>query len=134
MALRYVEWAEGLLLGHNVDEARRTAARAVDLAVTHGERASETWARCLLGDIALASSEPDLGAARVHYERTRILVEEGALILILGRSHLGLGRLEVLEDRRDKARGHLTTAGRLYREAGTPYWMARVDETLARCG
>ncbi len=134
LALRYVEWAEGLLLGHNVDEARRTAERAVDLAVTHGERASETWARCLLGDIALASSAPDLGAARAHYERARILAEEGALVLILGRSHLGLGRLELMEGRRDEARGHLTAAGRLYRQAGTPYWMARVDETLAGCG
>jgi class 3 adenylate cyclase/tetratricopeptide (TPR) repeat protein len=131
LALRYVEWAEGLLLADNIPEARRAATRAVELAVTHRERASEAWARCLLGDIALTSSAPELDAARAHYGQARALAEEAGLILILGRSHLGLGRLDLLEGHTIAAREHLMTAGQLYRQAGTPYWIARVDEALA---
>src|SRR5262249_16981098 len=38
LALRYVEWAEGLLLAQQIDDARRAALRGLDLAATHGEQ------------------------------------------------------------------------------------------------
>jgi hypothetical protein len=44
LALRYVEWAEALLLAGSVEKARLTAERAVELAVVHHERGNEAWA------------------------------------------------------------------------------------------
>ena len=95
LSLRYVEWAEGLLLADRVDDARRVALRAVELAVAHGERTVETWARCLLGETARASGEPGASVARSHYEQARALAEELGLPLLLARCHLGLGLLEI---------------------------------------
>ncbi len=132
LALRYVEWAEGLLLAHRINEARPAAARALELALAHGEGASETWARCVLGDIALASSEPDAGMARSHYGHARALAEERGLAMLLARCHLGVGRLELLEQHPAQAREHLAAARRLYRQAGSQYWLARVDEALTQ--
>ncbi len=134
LSLRHVEWAEGLLLAGRIDEAARAATRALELAVTHGERTVETWARCLLGDIAMAARQPEVDVARSHYEPARTLAEELGLSLLLARCHLGLGRLEQRGKRPAEAREHLTVAGLLYRQAGSDYWLARVDEALGQLG
>jgi class 3 adenylate cyclase/tetratricopeptide (TPR) repeat protein len=130
LSLHYIELAEGLLLSNSVAEAQRAAMRAIDLAEAHGERSCETWARCLLGDIALAPTRTDAQVARSFYEAARALAEELGLSLLLARCHLGLGRVALIDQNPSDAREHLRDAGRFYRQAGSQYWLARVDGVL----
>jgi class 3 adenylate cyclase/tetratricopeptide (TPR) repeat protein len=132
LSLRYVEWAEGLLLAGRVDEARTAAQRGLELATTHGERGSAVWARCALGDIELTAGAAGAEVARAHYEGAREEAERMELCGFLGRCHLGLGRVEALGDDRARAREHLATAARLYRQAGSRSWLARVEAASAR--
>jgi class 3 adenylate cyclase/tetratricopeptide (TPR) repeat protein len=97
LSLHYIEWAEALLLSNNIGKAQRAATRALDLAKAHGERSCETWARCLLGDIAPASIGTDAQVARSFYEAARALAEELGLSLLLARCHLGLGRVALVD-------------------------------------
>jgi hypothetical protein len=131
LSLRYVEWAEGLLLAGRVDEARTAAQRGLELATTHGERGSAVWARCALGDIELTAGPAGAQVARAHYEGAREEAERMELRGFLGRCHLGLGRVEALGDDRSRAREHLATAALLYRQAGSRSWLARVEAASA---
>ena len=91
------------------------------------EPAIAEWSRA--GKTAQARSA--FWEAQESYEQAMALAEETGLSWLLARCQLGLGRLEGLEEHPAAAREHLTAAGRLYRHAGSPYWLARVDEALA---
>jgi class 3 adenylate cyclase/tetratricopeptide (TPR) repeat protein len=129
LSLRYAEWAEGLLLDGKVAEARRAATRALELALAHGERASEAWARCVLGDVALAASD---GSARGHYGDAAGLAEQRGLSMLLARCHLGLAEVERLAGQPAAAREHLARAAGLYGAGGSRYGLGRVDALAAR--
>ncbi len=134
LSMRYVEWAEGLLLAGRIDEARRATLRAVELTALHGEPAGESWARCVLGDVELASRKADAGAAHAHYEAALAIAEEQGLVLLRARCHLGFGRIDQLAGDPTAAREHLMIAERIYRDVGSPYWLRRVDEARAALG
>jgi class 3 adenylate cyclase/tetratricopeptide (TPR) repeat protein len=134
MSLHYIEWAEALLLSNSIADARRVATRAVELAELQGERGCETWARCLLGDIALAAVDTDAPVARSFYQAAKTQAEEMGLSLLQARCQLGLGRTALVEHYPVDARMHLTAAGRFYRQVGSQYWLARVEDAMAQLG
>jgi class 3 adenylate cyclase/tetratricopeptide (TPR) repeat protein len=128
LSLQYVQWAEGLLISGRVDGARRAAERAVDLASRNGERSSESWARCVLGDVAL---EAGAGDARLHHETALAIAEAQRLPMLCARSHLGLARMASRAGDRAAARQHLAVAGEIYHAARAPRWLARVAHVEA---
>jgi tetratricopeptide (TPR) repeat protein len=128
LGLRYVEWAEALLLDGRPEEARATATRAVEISVAQAERANETWARCLLGDIALATAPVDVETALAHYEQARATADALALAPLLARCRLGLGRAHARLGDLEAAREELAAARAFYSSAGSDYWIARVDD------
>jgi tetratricopeptide (TPR) repeat protein len=128
LSVQYVQLAEGLLIAGRIDEARRAALRAVELASSHGERSSESWARCVLGDVEV---EARAGDAHLHHEAALAIAEEQQLPMLRARSHLGLARIESRAGDRAAARRHLAVAGEIYRAAHAPRWLARVAHVEA---
>ena len=131
LSVQYVQLAEGLLIAGRLDEARRAAERAVDLAACHGERSSESWARCVLGDVEV---EARAGDARRHHETALAIAEAQQLPMLCARSHLGLARMAWRAEDRAATRQHLGVAGEIYRAARAPRWLARVAQVEAELG
>jgi tetratricopeptide (TPR) repeat protein len=130
LALRYVEWAEALLLAENLERAQATATRAFELAVMQGERANESWAWRVLGDIALAAPRGDHEGARAHYEKGRELAQHLGLLPLLARCHLGLGLVHARVSDIARARAAFHAARDFYRTMGSDFWLARAEEQL----
>ena len=46
---------------------------------------------------------------------------------LVGRCHLGLGKLYRRTDKREQAQEHLATATTMYREMGMAYWLEKAE-------
>src|SRR5262249_2829510 len=87
--LAYLAWAQGLLLGGRLDEAKRTADKALERAVTAGERGTEAGVLRLLAEIASLAVPPALGPAQFSYERALALAEGLGMRPLVADCHLG---------------------------------------------
>jgi hypothetical protein len=131
LSLRYTEWAEGLLLDGKVDEARCAAARAVELAVGHGEQAGLALARCVQGEIALASADD---SARSRYAEAAALAHRLQLPTLLARCHAGLAEVARRAQQPAAAREHLAEAARLYGATGSRHGIERIEALAGQLG
>jgi tetratricopeptide (TPR) repeat protein len=118
-------WAEGLLLAGKVDDARRHAHRAIELAVGLGEKGNEAQARAVLADIACVGDEPHEAARLAHHA----LDACAALGMrpAAGRCHLTLGTLYRRAGEEAQAREHLSTAAKMFGEMHMRYWEQRTE-------
>ena len=123
--------AQGYLLGDRTDDASSAAARALELAREHGERANEALTLCVLGDIATHSDPFDVTKAEAHYRNARVLADELGMRPLVAHCHLGLGKLYRRTGNREQAQEHLTTATAMYREMDMRFWREQADADLA---
>jgi predicted ATPase/class 3 adenylate cyclase len=91
--------SEAYLLAGRWPEASATAARALDIARTRGERGCEGWALRLLGEIAVAALPPDLAAAEAHFRAAATIAETLGMRPLRAHCHLGLGKVHALAGR-----------------------------------
>jgi len=130
LALRYVEWAEGSLLAvRSTTRGARPCAASISRSRTASRPPRPRRAAC-----SARSRSPRSCPTRSRRERTtrrRSRSRSGWGWCCPSRAVISGGRVESLARHADLARGHLESAGRVYRQAGSKYWIARVDEALA---
>ncbi len=121
--LSCLAWAEGLLLAGNIQDAKRTADRALELAIASGERGNEVGILRLLAEICASEAPPALGPAVSFYERAKAQAEELAMRPLVAHCHLGLGKLYRRAGKRQEACEHLATATTMYRAMDMRFYL-----------
>jgi tetratricopeptide (TPR) repeat protein len=117
-------------LAGRIDEARRGAARALELAREHKERGHEAWIFRLLGEVAAHPAALDAGQARPRYLEALTLATELGMRPLVAHCHLGLGKLSQRTGNRQQAQEHLATATTMYREMGMTFWLEKAEAAL----
>lgn len=122
-----VWWADALLMAGHLADARRMVDRALELAVSYGERGYEADALHTLACVSAMAGDGDLGERVAQYERARELAAKLGMQPLVGRCHLGLGRLYSGAGHEEEARFHLTRAVHLFRDMGLQFWLAKAE-------
>jgi DNA-binding SARP family transcriptional activator len=122
---------EGYLRAGHLDEAFTRASRALELARTHGDRASEAWANRLVGEIAAARTPPDPAAAVAGYRSALATAIELGMRPLVAHCHLGLARLDDRCGRPAESRAHLEAAARLFAEMRMSFQLPSAPARLA---
>jgi tetratricopeptide (TPR) repeat protein len=123
----WTRWAEGLLLGGNLPEAKRVGRRGLELAEAAGERGFEAEAYHVLARTAAEGDDSELDVACLYYERAVTLAVELGMRPLVAHCHLGLGKLYRRTTDRAKAAEHLTTARAMYQEMDMGVWLEKAD-------
>jgi len=116
--------AQAALLDGQVEEARRAADRAVEVARRYEQRGSEAHVLAVLGLIAAQHASPETEG---HYRGALALATELGMRPLIAHFHLGLGKLYRRTGKSDQAHEHLTTATTMYREMGMTYWLEKAE-------
>jgi tetratricopeptide (TPR) repeat protein len=127
LSLAYLAWAEGLLLAGNIQDAKRTADRALELAVALGERGNEAGILRLLAEISAAEARPAFEPIVSFYERAKALAAELRMRPLIAHCHLGLGKLYRQSRKLEQAREHLTIAATMYSEMDMRFWLEQAE-------
>jgi tetratricopeptide (TPR) repeat protein len=130
LSLSYLAWAEGLLLAGNIQDAKRTADRALELAVASGERGNEVGILRLLAEISASEAPPALEPAVSFYERAKALAFELEMRPLVAHCHLGLAKLFGRTGKREQAHDHLATAATMYHELEMRFWLEKVEAEM----
>jgi DNA-binding SARP family transcriptional activator len=115
---------EGYLRAGRLAEALTSALRALELARTHRERASDAWAHRLAGEIAAVRTPLDVAAAEAGYRSALATAIELGMRPLVAHCHLGLARLDGRRGRPEESRTHLEAAVRLFAEMGMQFWLS----------
>jgi class 3 adenylate cyclase len=126
--------AEGLMTAGQMTEARETARRALDLAVSHKERGHQAWAWRLLGDLDSRDDAGSLGEAEENYRRALSIAEELRMQPVIAHAKMGLGRVMRLRGDRERAEEYLVAAFMLFRSMDVPFWVRRCGEEMMQIG
>ena len=132
ISLWYGWLAEAYLACGQPAEADALAARALDLAVRHGERGNHAWALKLQAELAARRAPSDLDAAKKLYQQALALAEELEMRPLQAHCHLGLGGLYGRVGRAREARTELGMRWRMLRAMGMIFWLPRAEAELAR--
>ena len=125
-SLRVSRLAEALLAaGRDVEDARLTAARAVELAEQHGEQGFRAWSLRLQGELAMQAG--DLEAAAGHLQEALAAGERHEMAPLVARCHLDLAALRARTGDGMAAERTLATAIAMFRELDMPSWRARAE-------
>jgi class 3 adenylate cyclase/tetratricopeptide (TPR) repeat protein len=126
-AIQLAWLGEAYLLEGRLDDAWQRAQEATSLARQHGERSHEAWSLRLLGLILSGRASPDVETAEGYYRQALALAGELGMRPLAAHCHFHLGRLFRATNRQERAREHLVTATRLYREMDMGLWLTRVE-------
>jgi tetratricopeptide (TPR) repeat protein len=118
---------EAYLRAGRLDEAGKTAVKALHLCRTLGQRGAEAQSLYLLGEIACSNEPPDLEAARRRFGEAMARAQELGMQSLVARCHLSLGELGRRRGQHARARQHLDIAASLYREMGISFWLEKVE-------
>ena len=129
-SMSVVQLAEGYLLADQIENARASADRAVQLARERGERAYEAWALRVLGEIASHPGRLDVTTAQAHLGAAMSLASERDMRPLVAHCHLGLGTLYGRTGDAAKAQEHLTAATKMYREMDMRFWLRKSEAAL----
>ena len=127
---RPVLLAEGYLVAHRFDEAKTTAARALEGARQAGEVAIVARASWLVGAAATALDPPAATEAIEAYRDAAAMAERIGMRPLVAHCHLGLGKLYRRTGKQQDAQRHLTTATTMYREMGMTYWLDKAEAEI----
>ena len=113
-ALRLIDLGESCVAGDQLEEALESAQRGLALAMQHGHRSHEAWARRLLGEIAARRAPADAGTAEAHYRQALALAADLGMRPLVARCHLGLGEIPLAAGQQER-RHHVATARAMFR-------------------
>ncbi len=130
LALNTASLAEGYLFSDRIDEARRLAERAFELAKQYKERGHQAWTLKLLGDISMHESRRDAPAAESHYRQALALSEELGMRPLAAHCRMGVGAVFAALGALDRARAEVGAAREHYREMAMSRWLDRADTAL----
>jgi DNA-binding SARP family transcriptional activator len=106
-------------------EALESAERALALSREHGQRGVEAGALRLRGETLVCLDPSDLDAAEADHKRALALAEESHMPPLVGRCHVGLGRLYERVRKHQSAAKHLAYASTLLTDMGMEFWLDR---------
>jgi tetratricopeptide (TPR) repeat protein len=125
--------AEAYLATGQHSEANALAARALDLAVGHGERGNQGWTLRLQAELAARQASNDVvERAEALYRQGLALAEELEMRPLQAHCHLGLGELYGRGSRTREARAELGMALEMLRAMGMTFWVPQAEAALAR--
>jgi tetratricopeptide (TPR) repeat protein len=107
LALNTASLAEGYLFLDRIDEARRLAERAFELAKQYKEQGHQAWTLKLLGDISMHESRRDPPDAKAHYRQALALSEELGMRPLVAHSRMGVGAVFAALGAFDRARAEV---------------------------
>ena len=123
LAHMYIWWADALLGAGRLDEAARAAGQGFDLALRQGERAQEADALHTQARI-FAAREGGAARALEHYARALEVAALHDMLPLVGRCHLGMGRVHAAAGERAVARTHYDKAIDIFSRLGLQLWGA----------
>ncbi len=124
---------EACLFADRIDEALTAAQRALTLARERGQLGDVAAALLVLGEVA-ARGSLDIDKAEHHYLAAIAQAGELEMRPLLARAQLGIGRLYVRANDRDRAEDHLLTATRLFVAMDMPLWLRQAASSLSKLG
>jgi class 3 adenylate cyclase/tetratricopeptide (TPR) repeat protein len=127
---RPVLLAEGYLVAQRFDEAKTTAARALEDARQGGEVGNVARASWLVGAAATALDPPAGTEAIDAYRDAAAMAERLGMRPLVAHCHLGLGTVYRRRDKREQAQEHLRRATTMYREMAMTYWLEKAEAEL----
>jgi len=130
LALNTASLAEGYLFLDRIDEARRLAERAFELAKQYKERGHQAWTLKLLGDISMHESRRDPPGAETHYRQALALSEELGMRPLAAHCRMGVGAVFAALGAFDRARAEVDAAREHYRDMAMTRWLDRADTAL----
>jgi tetratricopeptide (TPR) repeat protein len=133
-ALVLTELSEALLLVGRVDEASTLATCLLELSRTHIECGYEAHAHCLIAEVAMRRTPPDVEPAAAHYRQALTLATALGMRPLQAHCRHGLGSLYANTGRPALARSELETAIDLYRSMDMIFWLPRAEAALVRLG
>jgi tetratricopeptide (TPR) repeat protein len=133
-ALRLSWLADAYRRMGRLDDARRMAQQALDLARDQGERGHEVWALGALAEISVEAAPEAVDQAEDLYRRILAAAEALGMRPRLAVGHLGLGRLCRRAGRRDEATHHLALALELFRAMEMPRGVVQAEAEQTALG
>jgi class 3 adenylate cyclase/tetratricopeptide (TPR) repeat protein len=130
LALNTASLAEGYLFLDRIDEARRLAERAFELAKQYKERGHQAWTLKLLGDISMHESRRDPSGAEARYRHALALSEELGMRPLAAHCQMGVGAVFAALGAFDRARAEMSAASECYREMAMTRWLDRAATAL----
>jgi class 3 adenylate cyclase/tetratricopeptide (TPR) repeat protein len=128
-------WLAGAYLqSGRIDDARQTAARAVEMGRAHHELGFEGYALRELGDALAAGDSPDFCRAEGQYLHALAIAEELGMRPLQAHTHLSLGKLHRRAGRPHEARAELNVAIDLYLSMEMTHWIPEAEAELAALG
>jgi class 3 adenylate cyclase/tetratricopeptide (TPR) repeat protein len=125
MSLTYLSEAYGA--AERQDDARETVRRALQLCRPHQQRLFEPDALRIDGRIRAGETAGDGDDAQRSYDDALALAGKLGMRPLVAHCHLGLGKLYLRTDKRERAQEHLATATTMYREMGMTYWLEKAE-------
>src|SRR5262249_41102992 len=123
----HVWWAEALLAAGRRLEARRTVERGLEFARTYGERGYEAEALHTLARTLVAEAGTDVRSVAAHYEQALQLADKLGMSPLVGRCHLGLGRMYASANDARQARAHFDRAAGIFHSLGLHLWLTEAQ-------
>jgi class 3 adenylate cyclase/tetratricopeptide (TPR) repeat protein len=123
--------AEAYLASGQPAEADALAGRALDLAISHGERGNQGWALRLHAVLATRRAVPDLDAAKTFYQQALVLADELGMRPLVAHCHTGLAKLDRRTGNRKHADEHFTIATTMYRDMDMRFWLQQAETEAA---
>ena len=130
-ALRLAWQAEAYLRSGQRERAAGVAARALQLAQTHGEQGSQAHVLRALGDVATAQEPAAPARAEVAYRDALTLADRLGMRPLAARCRLALGELALRAGRRAQARDDLDAARSMLREMDMRLWLEEAERLRA---
>jgi predicted ATPase/class 3 adenylate cyclase len=128
-----VAWlSEAYRLVGRLDDARRRAEQACDLARQYTQRGNQAWALWLQGECTARQASPAVDPAVGHYRHALTLAEELGMRPLVAHCHHGLGTLYATTGQRQQAHAELSAAIELYRAMEMTLWLPQAEAVLAQ--
>jgi class 3 adenylate cyclase len=129
-ALTHIALGEAYLLAGRTQEAIGQAEKALELAGERNEPGHRAYAFHLLAEIASYPEECELEKAEDYYHQAMDLADKLGMRPLLAHCHLGVGKLNRRRGKPEKAREHLTTAIKMYREMDMRFWLEKAEAEM----
>ena len=128
--LRAAGRAEAYLLVGRAADALPLARRGVEICKAVKSRGVTGWTLRLMAEVAAAQTPPLIDEAEAAYREALKMAQELGMRPLIARCHQGLGLLYRRTGKREKAREHLTTATRMYREMDMAFWLVQAEQEM----
>src|SRR6185369_9747497 len=120
-----IHTSEAHFAAGRLDEARRYAGQARDVANGQGARGDEARALFFLGEVAGHGNPLETEQARENYAAALVLAKELGMAPLQARCHLGLGGVYQRVGQDEEAQGELTYAVAMLQAMQMRYWLRK---------